>query len=241
MISIAEAATVSMDKNYCQLMWVMVQLIERTLKSDGRGYNWYSWKEEVSYAGHVRENLRLDRGEGLAQQFVEIKEQQRSTQLGMRKKDGQWLLCTNKSEVESKAFAVLIDWLEAQLGGTSFKASSSFPRCINLGDENKSLARSEILALAANLKKQTSGCWRKKILSGNVLEMPKPEYVEGSSRLELGEQGSFKNTEMSDCLILTAAALWSLFDNSLERMPNCQCTFRAASKDFIQCRGKQGR
>ena len=31
MVSIAEAATVSMDESYCQLLWVMVKAIEQTL------------------------------------------------------------------------------------------------------------------------------------------------------------------------------------------------------------------
>jgi hypothetical protein len=305
MVSIAEAATVSMDENYCQLMWVMMQLIEKALRSDGKGYCYYHWQHEISYLEHITRHIRLDRNEGLGrelvgglvQQLVEIKDQQQkiqdeleavrrqnndilrllttisqgsheqgsstlvdaevttpstaaktpkkyytpySTQLGLRQKGGQWFLCSNKSGVESKAFAILIDWLEAQLGGTGSKASSSsLPRWINLRDENKSHARSEILA--ANFFKETGSCWRQKILGGNVLELPIPENVESSSGPELRKQGVFQDPRLSDCLILTAAALWSLFDNSLERMPNCQCTFRAAGGDFIQCRSKQGR
>jgi hypothetical protein len=308
MVSIAEAATVSMDENYCQLLWVMIQLIEKALRSDGKGHCWYYWQHEISYQEHLTMYMGLNSGErlgrelagGLVQQLVEIKDQQQkiqdeleavrrqnndilrlltaisqgsheqgssstvveeevatpstatktptkyytpySTTLGLRQKGGQWFLCSNKNGVESKAFAVLIDWLEAQLGETSFKASSSslpLPRWINLRDENKSHARSEILA--ANFFKETGSCWRQKILGGNVLELPIPEDVEGSSELELQKQGLFRDPRLSDCLILTAAALWSLFDNSLERMPNCQCTFRAAGGDFIQCRRKQGR
>jgi hypothetical protein len=306
MVSIAEAATVSMDENYCQLMWVMMQLIEKGLRSDGKGYCWYYWQHEISYMEHLRMHMGGGRNEVLGeervgvlvQHLLDIKDQQQkiqdelqavrrqnndilrllramsqgsheqesstlvdaevttpstaelraksptkyytpySTQLGLRQKDGQWFLCSNKNGVESKAFAVLIDWLEAQLGEASLKASSSsLPRWINLRDENKSHARSEILA--ANFFKETGSCWRQKILGGNVLELPILEDVEGSSGLELRKQGLFQDPRLSDCLILTAAALWSLFDNSLERMPNCQCTFRAAGGDFIQCRSKK--
>jgi len=306
MVSIAEAASASMEEEYCQLLWVMVKLIEKTFRFDGKGYQYFHWKHEISHAEHLRRTLGMDlrgrdrdREEALIELLVEVKEvkkqQQKlqdqleatqrqnneilrllraiaqgsdqqgspmqveteeatssrttadkspqkyhtpySTQLGARKKDGQWFLCSNQMGDESQAFSFLLDWLEAQLGGTSFKASMGFPQYINLGDETKFLERSE--DLAGQSRKEASGCWRKKILSGNVLKMPTLEDTKGSLGLELGEHGPFHNPELSDCLILTAAALWSLFDHSLERMPNCQCTFRAASKDFIQCRSKQ--
>jgi hypothetical protein len=305
MVSLAEAATVSMDENYCQLMWVMMQLIEKGLRSDGKGYCHYNWQQEISHMERLSRDMGRDMGrgmgrdfnEGLLQQLVEIKDEQQkimhelgtvrrqnndilrlltatsqgsheqgtatvvdaevttpstavktprkyytphSTQLGLRQKNGQWFLCSNKNVLQSKSFAVLIDWLEVQLGEGSLRASPSSRvlRWINLRDENKSHARSEIIA--ANYFKETGSCWRQKILGGNILELPIPEDVKGSSGLDLQKQGPFQDPRLSDCLVLTAAALWSLFDNSLERMPNCQCTFRAAGGDFIQCRSKQG-
>jgi hypothetical protein len=41
-----------------------------------------------------------------------------------------------------------------------------------------------------------------------------------------------------DGLMLTAAALWSLFNNSVERLPYCKCTFKSGAGDFIQCKRK---
>ena len=46
--------------------------------------------------------------------------------------------------------------------------------------------------------------------------------------------------DLDDVLILTAAALWSLFDNSVQRMPNCQCTFKSEGGDYIQCKRRHG-
>ena len=308
MVSIAEAASVSMDEEHCQLLWVMVKLIEKSIRSDGKGYQYFRWKHEISYAEHLSRTLGSGRGMGLGEknhdeplmrvltELKELKEQQKELQhqleatrkqndemlrllralaqgsnqhgspmqinieeatrsrttadkstqkyytpfsvpLCARKKDGQWFLNVNNYGNESQAFLFLLDWLEAQLGGTSFKASTAFLQYINIGDETNFLERSK--DLTAHSLKETSGCWRKKVLRGNVLKIPTVENAKGLPGLGLGEHGPFHNPELSDCLILTAAALWSLFDHSLERMPNCQCTFRAASKDFIQCRSKQ--
>jgi hypothetical protein len=80
MVSIAEAATASMDESYCQLLWVMVQLIERTFRSNGRGYQYFHWVHEQSYAEHLRKRLEFGRTDGLIEQLVEIKEQQQRLQ-----------------------------------------------------------------------------------------------------------------------------------------------------------------
>jgi hypothetical protein len=41
---------------------------------------------------------------------------------------------------------------------------------------------------------------------------------------------------IEDGLLLSASALWALFDKSLERVYLCGCTFKAGSNDFIQCK-----
>ncbi len=41
--------------------------------------------------------------------------------------------------------------------------------------------------------------------------------------------------EIHDCLVLTAGALWALFNNTLEPMPGCKCTFRSEDGNYITC------
>lgn len=158
----------------------------------------------------------------------------RSFEIALRKKDGQWFLYTDHNKVA--AFAFLVDWLDVQLGRTRFQRIPRAIQSVNRGDKTESPERSG--DAARQNRSETSGCWRGKILSGNVLNMPTPEGKE-IQNLEFRKQPPFHSPETSDCLILTAAALWALFDNSLERMQNCQCTFRAAGKDYIQCRSER--
>ena len=42
--------------------------------------------------------------------------------------------------------------------------------------------------------------------------------------------------DFPDSLALTAAALWSLFDNALDEKPGCKCTFIVPGGSFLQCR-----
>ncbi|RFU33946.1 hypothetical protein B7463_g2360, partial [Scytalidium lignicola] len=60
------------------------------------------------------------------------------------------------------------------------------------------------------------GCWRNKIRKGIILG--NFAYPDRDAYFTLLE--GFRDM---DCLLLTAGALWSLFDNNLER--NCDCTF----------------
>ena len=166
-----------------------------------------------------------------------------STIIGARKRDGQWSICVAKYEEElQNELRSLMDWLGVALGGSGVGALSRIPtHYIQLEEENKALAARDRLQLG--IPKETHRCWRNKILSGNILVSPQlgvaiPPGKTGDE-LSLGGRGSSRPfSQMKDSLILTAAALWSLFDNTLERVPNCQCTFRAESKDFIQCKGE---
>jgi len=58
-VSIVEAATASTDESYCQLLWVMINLLEKTFKSGGRWYKYFHWKHEISYAEHLRMETRF--------------------------------------------------------------------------------------------------------------------------------------------------------------------------------------
>lgn len=80
------------------------------------------------------------------------------------------------------------------------------------------------------------GCWRRKIEAGNVIyDGPKRKSNVNdiaSAILPLFDIKEFP----PDPLILSAAALWSLFDDALIRMQDCSCTFRhAESKVFLSC------
>jgi hypothetical protein len=163
--------------------------------------------------------------------------------IGARKKDGQWFICVSKDLKGLKdELRSLIDWLGVALGGSGVGAISRIPtHYIQLEEENKALAARDRLQL--DTPKETHRCWRTKILSGNILVLPRLEVAipprTAADEFSLGGQGfSRPFSQMEDSLILTAAALWSLFDNTLERVPNCQCTFRTASKDFIQCKSE---
>jgi hypothetical protein len=154
-----------------------------------------------------------------------------------RKNDGQWFLFAKTARMFATDIKFLIDWLEVALGGSGFESSVSstlFSGCIKLRDENQSLFSEDAT--------QTHGCWRKKILSGNILAVPrsttgvpliKPTITLQSENPVQG----VPNKDLGDGLLLSAAALWSLFDNSLQRIPSCGCTFKAGSNEYIQCKG----
>ena len=83
------------------------------------------------------------------------------------------------------------------------------------------------------------GCWRKKILAGIVPEIRDSFDEAFGLKKPLELDNVVPVSDVSDGLILTAAALWSLFDNSLERLPGCLCTFRSEGGDHIVCRQKR--
>ncbi|KAK3369361.1 hypothetical protein B0T24DRAFT_632449 [Lasiosphaeria ovina] len=54
MVSIVEAATVSMGESYCQLLWILVKAVERAFRSVGEVFHRFSWKQEISHEEHLR-------------------------------------------------------------------------------------------------------------------------------------------------------------------------------------------
>jgi hypothetical protein len=78
------------------------------------------------------------------------------------------------------------------------------------------------------------GCWRQRIKAGIVL----------NSRSRTA--GSFLDKvlevpdEFLDCLVLTAGALWALFNNTLQPMSGCSCTFRSEDGNYITCVKRKG-
>ena len=152
---------------------------------------------------------------------------------------------SSNSERELGILADLVDWLEMALGGRGFTTSSSLlSGCIRLEDDNAIFFGEGVHPSSNPAKAQ--GCWRKKVISGNILGPPlsiataAPGKTAGG--ISLGIQ-PFPHpfSESKDGLALTMAALWSLFDNAVERMPHCNCTFKTKSGDFIQCKKKIGK
>lgn len=147
----------------------------------------------------------------------------------------------------------LVEWLEVALGGD--ESGASMPRLatrISLKEENRGGGERQ--------KTESRGCWRGKILSGNILAQP-TSTTEVNPRFPTAppppERPAVPHpfSGVEDGLMLSAAALWSLFDNALERVPDCQCTFKMAAppwedvetmgaaasspmaQGFLQCRG----
>lgn len=85
-------------------------------------------------------------------------------------------------------------------------------------------------------------CWRSKVLEGIVLKagFSTLPNVRQSYELPFRQSYELPFPPVSFGLMLTAAALWSLFDNSLQRVPGCRCTFRSEGGDYLRCEQKQG-
>jgi hypothetical protein len=151
-----------------------------------------------------------------------------STQVLFRKRDKKWFVCVYDLEAE---LSFLADWLEVALGGREFNTSSSLlSNCNRLEDDGQFIRREY---------PELHGCWRKKIVSGIILG-PSPGKATGE--ISYGNRGlPHPFPQCKDGLVLSAAALWSLFDNALQRVPHCKCTFTAKSGGFIQCKGKSGK
>ena len=99
-----------------------------------------------------------------------------------------------------------------------------------LGFPSASLTAYEAGVVTSEVDPRGSGCWRKKIQGGVVL----------ACRRDAASNYSFQPPvdANEDGLVLTAAALWALFDDKLTPMPNCTCTFRSEGGDFLRCQGK---
>ncbi|KAF3278820.1 hypothetical protein TWF970_004364 [Orbilia oligospora] len=329
MVSLAEAAAVSMDENHCQLLWVMMQFIEMGIRSGKdkfhASYQGYKAVSEVRTAKTLQQSpLHLYDGK-LAPPFdarfsESIKRRRKfhkeflsryrdrqqkikprptpendnesltplrdrlidpklldrpkslsetgSVSIGSDRNKGagtqaivpdsiptiiapsepirdyfkdlsfsrntQEILCpwefSESERTDHNVFKYLAEWLELHLGG-AIDIAPTLSHCIELQSENLigRVSKSQI----------KRGCWRDKIISGNIFQFKSTQMEEFSRANDLIKiQDRFRHFIEDDCLLLTGAALWSLFDNALERLPNCQCTFKT-NKDFLQCRSIQ--
>lgn len=164
--------------------------------------------------------------------------------LSLEKDDKQLLILTDNSP----AIYVLVDmlaWIEVALGGRGFTTTSSFlSQCIRLEDDNHHSL--EKVDLPSENPRVAQACWRKKILCGNVLRLSSSVATATSRKATGGTSHGIQPLshpfpESKDGLLLTGAALWSLFDNAVERIPHCNCTFITEGGDFIQCKSRSGK
>ena len=100
---------------------------------------------------------------------------------------------------------------------------------------SKALLRDDWSLSFINLKFESrpsqSSCWRRKLCEGRVVRTDEHRRIlQPYHLLSVAEDG----------LLLTAACLWSLFDNTLRRVHGCHCTFRSEGGDYLQYQYQQG-
>lgn len=151
-----------------------------------------------------------------------------------KNENGIWSsFCDSRHKV---AAAFLLDWLELALGGHGFKRLSpeSYLPVYRL--------EKEVTNFSTSLP-DLRNCWRHKFMEGNILSLINHKKIPQHGFLSSANAGETVNSTVSrlllrfpDSLALTAAALWSLFDNSLEPRPGCGCTFGVPGGAYLQCK-----
>ncbi|EGX46033.1 hypothetical protein AOL_s00110g197 [Orbilia oligospora ATCC 24927] len=302
MVSIAEAAAISMSETHCQMLWIMMQLLEKGIKADEEEktfspYRWYEVSEDqystdidstIGDLANSSSQKQQDNPQGsntqespseipanecspdntLVNSALLLFDKKKSILSSSRHADtsdfsSRLLRGSAYAYGDYSIFKRLAEWLEFHLGGTAsdnkemystYAQTKKTPPAVNF------LGRGPFYVQRQTREQNCGGCWRNKIKSGNVqnftrnvtyapglrwrlasnfnFAISKRSPLSASRYLDNHEDGSLEPChQAADFLLLTAAALWSLFDNDLERLPNCQCTLKT-SKDYIQCRGK---
>ena len=132
--------------------------------------------------------------------------------------------------------SLLLDWLESALGGYGFERLSSveYLQVYRVESENQNSLYT--------FQPKLQDCWRHKFASGNIhslLPATVPRSLTDPPENTTGNSPATTSTlsqHFPDSLALTAAALWSLFDNVLEWRPKCRCTLNAPGGAHLQCR-----
>jgi hypothetical protein len=101
---------------------------------------------------------------------------------------------------------------------------------VKMGIENSQVEALEAPPVISHIDRDGVGCWRKKIKAGIILACRSDIQPQNVPRIP--------PDRYEDCLTLTAAALWTLFDDDLSPMLNCSCTFRSVGGDFLRCLSK---
>lgn len=165
--------------------------------------------------------------------------------ISIEKKAAQWCVVIESDHPYSRKIVEIekaLEWLELALGGKSEATLiSDYFHIIELEKENASVLT--YINKCNDRIESGSCCWRQKIKGGRVLRMLLMSHdtkVAGNRVLTHGtpalhQEFSHPFPYLKDGLVLTAAALWSVFDNSVHRVPDCQCTFKSEGGDYIQC------
>ena len=118
----------------------------------------------------------------------------------------------------------LLDWLATALGDST--APDKYFDTISLASESRTYSLAD--------SSYSQGCWRQKLRGGNILTANAIRSKSTPTKPTCLQEIS---ADFPDSLILTSAALWSLFDNELEEIPGCRCTLRAPGETYLQCTG----
>jgi len=131
----------------------------------------------------------------------------------------QWLVGIKGSPL-ARDMVIILNWLDGVFSSpdslTLIQPSLRSVKSVLLGSQKVYVSS----GMKANQDFQGCGCWRGKIHSGIVLECKKMEGVTPAN-------------SFPDCLVLTADALWTLFDNNLRPLANCKCTLESAENEFL--------
>lgn len=139
----------------------------------------------------------------------------------------EWIHCVFSSCTDAQE--LIIKYPSGVKGRSRNIALADPALIIALGAENQEFSAYELHSVSSQVDLRGPGCWRKKIRGGVILGNPK-EAASQSTRTPADA--------CDDCLVLTAAALWALFDNSLHPMPNCECTLKSEGGDFLSFQKK---
>ena len=152
-----------------------------------------------------------------------------------KSKTGTWIL--HSHDCHRDETMLLLDWLEIALGGHDFErlSSATYLHGYRLEDEKVKSPSTSLPSL--------HNCWRRKFISGNILSLMQPSFwniqtIPNPHENTGGDARGLAYMLSPDSLALTAAALWSVFDNDLGPIPGCKCTFVVPGGAHLQCREK---
>ena len=266
MTTIAEAVCATFGSELAELLWVIIQILEIYMRPPHGRHEWeqysYRWYEDITqqqypYPKSIRQRqdnmaARLDviarlNAESLGLAAKQYRDGQsplsphhrfntyRSHIKAEKSKIGGWMLYSHGSHRDETM--LLLDWLEIALGGNDFVRLSNAPylHVYHLEDEDVKLPSTSLPIL--------HNCWRRKLTSGNVHSLLQPSWTtpnvpnpHENSKDDAPGLAYMLSQRYPDSLALTAAALWSLFDNHLEPIPGCKCTFVVPGGAHLQCR-----
>ncbi|MCJ1392697.1 hypothetical protein MMC18_005568 [Xylographa bjoerkii] len=158
---------------------------------------------------------------------------------------GCWTVVTTLESYGSTKLAdirTVLQWLQIileQPPGEHLLKHGTWLRVLERGDWSLSLMdlKYEVASPPHN------GCWRRKILEGKALRVNERHRKDTYLSTPIIRPAPWRGhwvPQMEAGLKLTTACLWSLFDNTLRRVPNCTCTFISEGGDYLQCKKKIG-